>query len=282
LNSEVIDEYMRQAKDITFVSNRDRKLTAWVNRKGLEAAFVVGKTVNESWSEVKYEDTLGRIVSRNLVGYSGGNHSDSYVPAEKMIEELIRLTGKPAYKYRAFELLVTLDLEIYKATRRLIVPAKLEFSELHLLLQNVFDWDNCHLYDFAVFDGKNRESTAVIVLSEKRLDYSDNAVLITNHKLSDYLPQYKHLLYTYDMGDNWEHEIELIREIEEHDAESPYLLEAVGQTPPENVGGVGGFIDFYNIMKDENHPDYAEMKEWVGYWSPELWKWKSRSRSIHI
>jgi len=281
LNPEVVDEYMKQAVDVAFVTNRDRKLTASVNRKGLDAAFVVGREVNESRGEIKYEDTLGRIISQRPVNYSN-NSSNSYIPAEKMIEALVDLTGKPAYKYRAFELLVTLDLEIYKATRRLIVPADLAFSKLHKLLQNVFDWKNYHLYDFTVFDGKTAEPVATLVPDEETLDYDDRAVLIAEHKLSDYFPQYKYMLYTYDMGDSWEHQIELVQVIDEHNAESPYLLEAVGQTPPEDVGGVGGYIDFYNIMKDENHPDYAETKEWVGYWSPELWDWKARPRVIHI
>jgi len=35
------------------------------------------------------------------------------------------------YKYLAFELLVTLDLEVYKAVRRIIVPADLKFGGLH-------------------------------------------------------------------------------------------------------------------------------------------------------
>lgn len=33
-----------------------------------------------------------------------------------MTKSLAGLTGKPVYKYRAFELLVTLDLEAHKAT----------------------------------------------------------------------------------------------------------------------------------------------------------------------
>jgi len=84
LNTEMIDEYMRQAGAIAFVSNHDRQLTAWVNRKGLEASFVVGRAVNESPTEIKYEDTLGCMISRKPVGYSG-NHADSYIPSEKLI-----------------------------------------------------------------------------------------------------------------------------------------------------------------------------------------------------
>ena len=45
-----------------------------------------------------------------------------------MIDALCEVTGKQAYRYRAFELLVTLDLDIYKAVRKIIVPADIQFK----------------------------------------------------------------------------------------------------------------------------------------------------------
>jgi hypothetical protein len=198
-----------------------------------------------------------------------------------MIKALTTLTGKPAYKYRAFELLVTLDLEIYKATRRLIVPADIQFTLLHKLLQRVFKWENYHLHDFSVLDSKTHQTVARLVMSEEDLSYDSEAVMEAGRKLSDYFPEYSNILYTYDMGDNWEHQIKLVKVIEEHMEESPFLLEAVGQSPPEDVGGVGGFIVFREIMLNPSHPDYAEAKEWVGYWSPELREWDIVPRVMH-
>ena len=86
--------------------------------------------------------------------------------------------------------------------------------------------------------------------------------------------------YSYDFGDGREHEIELVRVIENYDKESPYLVEASGQTPPEDVGGVGGFLDFREIMLNPDHPDYEETKEWVRYWSPELSEWDTKPKVI--
>lgn len=280
MNPKVVDEYFRRAGEITFAANRDRKLTAWVNRKGLDAALIVGKEVNESEGKLKFDDTLGRVVSRSFVN-SSGNHADAFIPAEKMKKALTALTGMPAYKYRAYELLVTLNLDVYQATRRLIVPADLEFTRLHKVLQSVYCWKNYHLYDFAVLDEETGQSVTRLVTSEEALEYEDGSVLITGHKLSEYLPEHKFLLYTYDFGDNWEHEIELVRVIENYDKESPYLVKASGQAPPEDVGGVGGFVDFRRIMLDPKHPDYAETKKWAEYWSPELYDWESRPHVVY-
>lgn len=263
LNPELVEEYMAGAGDITFASNHDRKMTARVNRSGLDAAFVVGRAVNESRGRIKFEDTLGSSASKHPAGYSNNPDGD-FIPAREMIKALAELAGKPAYKYRAFELLVTLDLEIYKATRRLIVPADIEFAKLHKVLQSVFSWKNYHLYDFAVYDNKSSEPCAHLVPDEESLDFDDLAVLMTEHTLSEYLPKYNYIVYTYDMGDNWEHKIELIRVIDEHHEESPYMLEALGQAPPEDVGGVGGFIDFREIILNPYHPDYAKRKNGRG------------------
>lgn len=280
INSKIVNEYLQRAGEVTFAANRDRKLTAWVNRQGLEAALVVGKEENDSEGKLKFDDTLGYVVSRRPVNYSG-NYADGFIPAEEMIKALTALTGMPAYKYRAFELLVTLDLDIYKATRRLIVPADLKLSKLHRVLQSVYRWKNYHLYDFAVLDDKTGQSVTRLVESKEDLPYQDGAVLIAGHKLSEYLPEHKRLLYTYDFGDNWEHEIKFVRAVEDYDKESPYLVEASGQAPPEDVGGVGGFLDFCEIMLEPKHPDYAETKKWAGYWSPILYEWESRPHVVH-
>ena len=98
------------------------------------------------------------------------------------------------------------------------------------------------------------------------------------YELSDFIPKYNRILYTYDMGDDWEHQIELVRVIDEYNEDSPHLLEANGQTPPENVGGVAGFIDFRKIMLNPDHPEHAATKEWAGYWSLELGEWDMRPR----
>jgi hypothetical protein len=221
---------------------------------------------------------MGGRVSKGLAGSGSG---DYFEPAEELKKALAELTGKPVYRYRAFELLVTLDLEIYKATRRLIVAADIEFSYLHKVLQSVFRWDNCHLHDFKVLDVKSKMPIRRLVMSEEDLFYDSEAVLETGHKLSDYFPKHRQIIYTYDFGDDWNHLIELVCEIEEHDSETPYLLEAKGKAPPEDVGGILGFIEFREIILDSSHVDHASAKEWARYWSPELRDWEKRPGVIH-
>jgi len=39
----------------------------------------------------------------------------------------------------------------------------------------------------------------------------------------------------------------------------------IDQAPPEDVGGIGGFLNFREIMLNPSHPEYMEMKEWAKY-----------------
>lgn len=50
------------------------------------------------------------------------------------------MVNLPMYDYKAYEIMASLDLGKYKATRKIIVPSNLTFSELHTVLQKAFQW----------------------------------------------------------------------------------------------------------------------------------------------
>ncbi|MHB1150751.1 MAG: plasmid pRiA4b ORF-3 family protein [Eubacteriales bacterium] len=278
-NPEIVNEYMRLAGETELAQNGSRQTAAWVTKAGLDCSFYVVREYNGVLK--MFCDTMGVFVNYRYVNFSK-NREDGFVPYRAMMNTLTELTGMQAYKYRAFELLVTLDLEVYKAERRIIVPASLELTLFHKVLQSVFDWKNCHLYDFTIFDRSNHVPDVRYVPFEEDLEYDELAVLMKGHTLAEILPEYKNIIYTYDMGDNWKHEIQLVRVIEEHDQESPYLLEASGQTPPEDVGGTSGFLEFREIMLDPNNQEYKDMQKWPYYWTPELSDWKKRPMVIRF
>lgn len=279
LNPQIIDAYLDCGRNIQFVANRDRKAASHVSKQGLDAAFVLGRAVNESGGAIKYDDTMGHIVSNRPVNYSGGFESVIY-PDKEMIHQLSAYFKMPAFRYDALELQVILDLEIYQAVRRIIVPANIELCQLHQVIQKVFGWKDYHSYDFAVLDCKNEKPPLLLVPDDTYLELDKDAALVQGRKLSEFISKDNFLVYTYDLGDNWEHKIELVREILDHDQQSPYLLEAKGKTPPEDVGGVGGFLEFRKIMIQPRHPEYEHMKQWAGYWDPELSDWESRPRVL--
>ncbi len=279
INPEIVAEYMRRAGEFEWVQNHNRQTASWVTKAGLECCSHISR--NYDGIEKMFSDTVGEYNNYLFVNFSAPNSAAEFVPYQAMIHALSELTGKPAYRYRAFELRVTLDLDIYKAVRRIIVPASLSFERLHKVLQEVFGWEDYHLYEFAIHTGDPNKPVARIVPDKESLEYDDKAVLMDGQTLAAFLPKYSQILYTYDMGDGWEHTIELVQVLEDYDQESPYLVEASGQAPPEDVGGVNGFIDFQAIMQDPGHPEYPAMKAWAGYWSVDLNDYAKRPRVIH-
>ena len=276
-NPEMVEEYLCLAGEVCFIQNRSRQRASWVTKAGVDCAFYVADEYN-GIAEM-FSDTVG--LSANDYSVSFNSPTDRHIPYQVMVTALSELTGKRAYKYRAFELEVILDLEAYKAVRRLIVPASFGLKNLHKVLQRVFGWQNYHLYDFTILDHRGKLVSRMVPF-EDDLAYDTDATLIREHTLAEFFPEHKHMIYTYDMGDNWEHDIHLIRVIEEHDEESPYLLEATGQAPPEDVGGVGGFVNFREIILNPSHPQYGEVKEWAKYWTIELSDWQRRPRVIRV
>ena len=69
-------------------------------------------------------------------------------------------------------------------------------------------------------------------------------------------------LYTYDFGDNWEHEILLEKVIKDSHNRFPVLLEREGERPPEDVGGPTGFKEYLRVISDPESPEYESMAAW--------------------
>ena len=279
LNQELVDEYMRQAGAIEFARNTNRAATSWVNRSCLECAIMIG----ERYSGVAkmFDDTLGKLVNGRIVS-TKTNSKGYFRPDEEMIGALSTLTGKKPFNYQALELTVTLDLEEYQAIRRLIVPANLKLTDFHEVLQKAFAWRNYHLYDFTVYENNQDQPSVRLVAWHDDLEYDQKAVMMGDHTVGDVLMAGQRLVYTYDYGDNWVHEIKLDRVLDNYDQAAPFQLEAKGQTPPEDVGGVPGFLEFLKIMKNPEHPDYQAMRDWSGYWNVELGEWASQPRKIDV
>jgi hypothetical protein len=84
-------------------------------------------------------------------------------------------------------------------------------------------------------------------------------------KLSQLLRKAKDKLkYEYDFGDGWEHEL-LLEAIVAPDpqAQYPRLLAGARACPPEDCGGVWGYAEMVEAMKNPEHPQHDEFLEWL-------------------
>ena len=89
--------------------------------------------------------------------------------------------------------------------RRLLVPTDLILAKLHDVLQIAMGWENSHLYEFSV--GKQ-------IYGRPNPDerwFGSGLPTINDRKvrLGEVLPEVRYkLVYTYDMGDGWEHSVD--------------------------------------------------------------------------
>lgn len=254
VNPAVVERYLAEAGEVVFSKKTDRTQTARLTKACESVHFAIEHGKHDSIA-------IGMNANNYLVG---GTNNDFFYPTEKMMEDLTQLGIEPVCSCSAFELTVRLELDRYDAIRKLVVPADITFVQLHKILQAAFDWQNYHLYDFCLFEhvGQNQPNLE-LVMNEEDLAYRDsNARLMEDIQLSEYLPQYKHLIYHYDFGDDWHHYIEVTNVIDNSSESRPVLIAGEGNAPPEDVGGIGGYAEFLRIISDPADENHSYLSEW--------------------
>jgi hypothetical protein len=145
-----------------------------------------------------------------------------------------------------------------KIWRRILIPSNMLLSEFHYVIQGVMGWENAHLHQFI----KDR-----IFYSEPLEDLDDlDTEDYTGIRVSDLLESEKDsLIYEYDFGDGWEHLIVLEKILPETSGTLlPVCLSGKMNCPPEDCGGVWGYAEMLEILKQPDHEEYESYIDWLG------------------
>lgn len=166
---------------------------------------------------------------------------------------------KQAKKSEIYQLKITLKYIRPPIWRRIEVPGDVTLDELHLILQAAMGWTNSHLHQFKVgriYYGK----PSIDEFSE--LNLKDESKARLNKVLSK--PKQK-MIYEYDFGDGWEHEI-LLEKVLPRDSmvRYPRCLGGARACPPEDCGGVHGYANFLEAISDPEHEEHDEHLDWIG------------------
>ena len=69
--------------------------------------------------------------------------------------------------------------------------------------------------------------------------------------------------YEYDFGDGWMHDIVSMGKMKQNEP----LFDITGGAracPPEDCGGIWGYQELLEALRNELHPEHDSFKEWVG------------------
>ena len=158
-----------------------------------------------------------------------------------------------------FQLKVTLRGSKPPIWRRILVPNTITLGKLHQVLQVIMDWEGEHLHQFVL----GRELYGVPDKEDVFFGMSVNDENKTI--LSSLLSKEKDwLTYEYDFGDSWEHKLVLEKKLPFDSAmQLPHCINGKRACPPEDCGGIWGYMDLIGIMSDKSSPEYAERVEWL-------------------
>lgn len=145
--------------------------------------------------------------------------------------------------------------------RRVEVPAEMTLKELHAVIQAAMGWDDAHLFQFHV----GRETIAGTGMGGGGLG-APRSIGAGRVRLDDLAARgVKRFAYVYDMGDNWEHRIQIERQFPADPAASyPRFVDGALRCPPEDVGGIAGYYAFLDAISDPEHPDHDDRIDWYG------------------
>ncbi|MBE9077293.1 plasmid pRiA4b ORF-3 family protein [Romeria aff. gracilis LEGE 07310] len=126
--------------------------------------------------------------------------------------------------------------------RQVIIPGQLSLAQLHPILQLAMGWQNLHDYRFQLGQGKR--------------------ILPPETMLQDCPARFS---YLYDFQAGWLHQVEFDPSLPDDSGPPlPFCLDGDMACPPENSGGLWGYLDLLERLNDTDDPDYVTLWDWVG------------------
>lgn len=158
-----------------------------------------------------------------------------------------------------YQIKVTLDDTHPPIWRRILVPGNTTLLKLHDILQIVMGWEGYHLHMFTI-EGS-------IYGDPADDEYGDLGTIDeANYKLKKVIYQEgQRLSYEYDFGDSWDHTL-LVEKIlpPQEGVRYPLCLKGKRACPPEDVGGVWGYENFLEAIRNPDHDEHEEYLTWIG------------------
>lgn len=150
--------------------------------------------------------------------------------------------------------------------RRIQVPETYTFWDLHNAIQDAMGWEDDHPHEFEILSPLTR-SRVRIGTPDEFSDFLGIEILLEDkEKISDWFSmENKRAIYTYDFGDNWRHKITLEKILpRDKNVRYPVCLAGKRACPPEECGGVWGYMELLEALREPKTERHKELLEWIG------------------
>jgi hypothetical protein len=143
--------------------------------------------------------------------------------------------------------------------RRLEVPSQISLGLLHDAIQAAMGWGGFHLYAFEISGRRYGDPTSVD-------DVADDMRLTLAGAIKSGVRRF---FYTYDFGDDWEHEIVIEGKKAAIDGlRYPICIAGKMNCPPEDCGGVWGYRELLAALADPSSKNHEVWSQWKREFDP--------------
>ncbi len=164
--------------------------------------------------------------------------------------------------------------------RRLLVPATIKLPILHDVLQLSFCWTNSHLHAFRL----GEESYQAAYPDDWEGDFAGMTKPRDEKKvrLCDLLhSEGDRLIYEYDFGDSWEHEVLVEKLFPQVTGRVVTCLAGARAGPPDDCGSIPGYENLVEAMANPKHRERDQLLDWLGYtYDPEAFSLDTLNRQL--
>lgn len=256
IREDIINKYLELAGELVYTKTNGPRYVSRLN-KACERTYYFEELLDLNNI---YQSDVSKKMNWDMITFN----NEYAEPTKLLIEALKGLFNEEIIQCEAAELEITLDLGVYKAIRNITLPINISFHDLNRVIQRLYSWHNCHLHDFLIYDSSGECILDLISEDEEDEGFSQTPIKYQSEvMITDFIKEKYKIEYRYDYGDGWIHEIKVNKIIEKYTDYNPVCTYAVGDAPPENVGGIPGYINFYKIINDKEHPEYQEYYKWA-------------------
>lgn len=158
---------------------------------------------------------------------------------------------------KIYEMKITLKGIKPPIWRRIQVRSDITLAKLHDVIQITLGWTDSHLHEFEI-NGVHYGS------HEMDDDFGDEIIDEKSVRLGQVAVSQTRFVYQYDFGDDWEHNIKVEKVVAlTDDINIAYCVAGKRACPPEDCGGVCGYMNMLEILAGPECEERSEWNEWL-------------------